>query len=104
MDAAARKDRKRVFGVCHSTHNMTPGNPADTRQYLWCVEGDWKVLVRYHGKDTTKYVNLHVWDQAPVRLYNLKNDPHEQNDLAAERPEIAERLKKEVEAWRQSAG
>lgn len=104
MDPTARAERKRIFGVCHSTHNMTVGDPDDTLQYLWCVEGDWKILVRYHGKDTTKYHKLHVWDQAPIHLYNLKNDPHETTDLAKKHPEIAERLKKEIENWHRQEG
>ncbi|HUS40904.1 MAG TPA: sulfatase-like hydrolase/transferase [Pirellulales bacterium] len=99
MDADARQGRKRVFGVCHSTHNMTVGNPDDTLQYLWCVEGEWKLLVRYDGKDTTHYRNLHVWDKAPQRLFNLKDDPHEKNDLAEKHPQIVERLKQAIEAW-----
>ena len=99
MDNKARKQRKRVFGVCHSTHNMTVGDPDDTLQYLWCVEGDWKLLVRHHGQDTTQYKNLHVWDTEPVHLYNLKRDPHETIDLASAYPEIVERMKQEIEAW-----
>ena len=100
-DAKARRARKRVFGVCHSTHNMSIGKTDDTLQYLWCVEGDWKLLVRYHGKDTTRYRNLHVWDKAPVRLYNLSKDPHEKNDLAKVNPEIVARMKKAIDAWHQ---
>ncbi len=99
LDAKTRQARKRIFGVCNSTHNMTVGDPDDTLQYLWCVEGDWKLLVRYHGKDTTKFINLHVWDKAPVRLYNLKNDPHEKNELSSAHPEVVERLKNKIEAW-----
>ena len=78
---------------------MTPGNPDGTLQYLWCVGGDWKLLLRYHGKDTTQYHKLHVWDTEPVRLYNLKIDPHEQNELSSKHPKIAERLRKRIEAW-----
>lgn len=99
LDGNARAERKVVFGVCNSIHNMTPGNPDGTLQYLWCVERDWKLLLRYHGKDTTEYHNLHVWDTEPVRLYNLKDDPKEENDLSYEHPEIAERLRKMIEAW-----
>lgn len=99
LDEAARTNRKRVFGVCNSTHNMTVGKPDDTLQYLWCVEGDWKLLVRYAGKDTSQYKNLHLWDTAPVRLYNVKNDPHEKNDVAADHKEIVEQMKKAIEAW-----
>ena len=99
LDREARQARKRVFGVCHSVYNMTVGDPDDTLQYLWCREGDWKLLVRYPGKDTTQYKNLHVWDKHPVRLYNLKSDPHEINEISSEHPEIVERLKAHVEQW-----
>jgi arylsulfatase A-like enzyme len=99
LDTQARQARKRVFGVCNSTHNITVGNPDDTLQYLWCIEGDWKLLVRHHGKDTTKYKNLHVWDTLPVRLYNLKKDPQEKNELSASHPEIVDRLSKTIKQW-----
>ncbi len=99
LDEEARKDRKAVFGVCYATHNMTPGNPDGTLQYLWCIEGDWKLLLRYHGEDTTHYHKLHVWDKAPVRLYNLKDDPHEKNELSAKHPEIVQRMSKAIQAW-----
>jgi len=100
LDETARKKRKAVFGVCNATHNMTKGDPDDTLQYLWCVEGDWKLLLRFHGKDTTQFKALHQWDTAPVRLYNVTEDPREKNDLAKEKPEIVERMRKKIEAWR----
>jgi len=100
LDAQARQARQQVFGVCHSTHNITLGNPDDTLQYLWCVAGDWKLIARYHGKDTTQYRNLHVWDTAPAHLYHLTDDPHEKNDLAHKRPEILARLRQALAAWR----
>jgi arylsulfatase A-like enzyme len=99
LDAEARQGRQRVFGVCHSTHNMTLGDPDDTQQYLWCVEGDWKLILRYSGKDTTKYRNLHVWDKAPARLFHLQDDPHEKHDLAEKHPEIVQQLTEAIELW-----
>jgi arylsulfatase A-like enzyme len=99
LDERARKGRKIVFGVSNSIFNMSPGNPDDTLQYLWCVEGDWKLLLRYPGKDTTRYKNVHIWDTAPMRLYDLKNDPHEENELSSSHPEITKRLRKRIEAW-----
>ena len=99
LDANARMGRQQVFGVTHSIHNMTVGDPDDTQQYLWCVEDEWKLLVRYPGRDTTRYRNVHVWDEAPFRLFNLKDDPHEMHDLAGEHPEIVERLKQAIENW-----
>jgi arylsulfatase A-like enzyme len=99
LDKSARANRKAIFGTCYSTHNMTVGDPHDNLQYLWCIEGDWKCLVRYHGKDTTRYKVTHEWDTAPVRLFNLANDPHEQNDLSGQHPEIVQRLQKKINTW-----
>jgi arylsulfatase A-like enzyme len=100
MDADSRQQRKRVFGVTHSIHNMTVGNPDDTLQYLWCVEDQWKLIQRFHGKDTTKYKNVHAWDTAPARLYNVKSDPSEKQDLAPQHPELVIRLKQEIQTWK----
>ena len=99
LDQKARQQRSTVFGVCHSVHNMTHGNPDDTLQYLWCIDGDWKLMIRHHGSDTTKYRNLHVWDKLPVRLYHLSEDPHEKKNLAAAHPEKINALKKKIATW-----
>ena len=99
LDAGARQNRKQVFGVTHSIHNMTVGAPNDTVQYLWCVEGDWKLIQRFSGSDTTKYKAVHAWDTTPMRLYNLKSDPHETNNLAVTHPDIVSRLKRAIATW-----
>ena len=99
LDEVAVAERKKIFGVCHAIHNMTPGNTDETLKYLWSIEGDWKLMLRYTGKDTTGYRNVHVWDKNPVRLYNLKNDPAEKNELQAKHPEIVAKMKASIEAW-----
>lgn len=104
MDTKARSARKQVFGVTHSIHNMSPGDPDKTLQYLWCVESDWKLIQRFEGLDTTKYRNVHTWDKAPVRLYKIKEDPGETKDLAAEFPEVVERMKRDIANWQASLG
>jgi arylsulfatase A-like enzyme len=104
LDKSARATRERVFGVTHATHNMTPGHPDDTLQYLWCVEWDWKLILRFHGKDTTKYSVLHAWDKTPARLFRIREDPGERKDMAAEQPEEVRRLTGQIETWRASLG
>ena len=99
LDSQKRKDRKRIFGASYSVYNMTPDNPNGTLQYQWCIEGDWKLLLRYNGLDKTHYKQLHVWDKEPVRLYNLKLDPHEKNEVSNENPEVIKRIKNEIHKW-----
>ena len=99
MDKEAREKRQTVYGVFHSSHNMTLGKPDETLQYLWCIDGDWKLMIRYHGIDKTQYRKLHQWDKETYRLYNLKEDPTETKNLAKEHPEKIEALKKKIEAW-----
>ncbi len=99
LDSQKRKERKRIFGASYSVYNMTPGNPNGTLQYQWCIEGDWKLLLRYNGLDTTHYKQLHVWDKKPVRLYNLKLDPHEKNEVSNENLEVIKRIKNEIHNW-----
>jgi arylsulfatase A-like enzyme len=53
----------------------------------WAIrQGDWK-LVR------------NGWAQAPVALYNLKDDPSEKMNLAAQFPEKVSELRTVWEAW-----
>ncbi|MDG2345242.1 MAG: sulfatase [Opitutae bacterium] len=99
LDTAAVDARDTIFGSLHASHNINVGDPDSTLQYIWCIEGDWKLLLRYHGEDTTGYRVLHTWDTAPYRLFNLKADPGEKNDLAAAHPEIVARLTGKIEAW-----
>jgi arylsulfatase A-like enzyme len=99
LDKEKRGARRTIFGQCNSVYNMTPGHPDGTLQYRWCIDGDWKLLVRHPGSDTTQYKALHVWDTAPFRLYNLAEDPHEKRDLAAAHPDRVARLKKKLDAW-----
>ena len=55
----------------------------NSRQQRAVRSGDWKVLV----------------DGPQQMLFDLKRDPAERNDLAAERPDLVRRLKGQIEAW-----
>ena len=78
LDEKVRGERDIIFGVTHAIHNMSPGKADDTLQYLWCIEEEWKLMVRYPGRNITKYALIHSWDdETPLRLYNVAKDPHE---------------------------
>jgi arylsulfatase A-like enzyme len=101
LDEKARKQRDTLFGVNHSTHNMTLGDPDDTLQYIWCIEGKWKLIKRYQGKDiSSHYGALHKWDTAAYHLYDLKNDPNEWNDLADAMADRVKRMSAKIDQWR----
>ncbi len=101
LDEKAVSERKAVFGVTHAIHNMTPGKPDVTLKYLWCVEKEWKLMVRYPGEDITKYKNLHIWDTEPVRLYHIADDPSEKVELSDKHPDVVKRLKSKLQEWYQ---
>ena len=101
MDADVRQARHQVFGVTHSIHNMTVGDPDDTQQYLWTVTRRWKLIERFNGVDTTNYKRVHSWDQTPVHLYDIQSDPSEQNNLADQYPDRVDELKQSIADWRE---
>ena len=48
------------------------------------------------------YKLIEFYQDDHVELYDLKRDIGEQNDLARSRPQVAERMRKKLAAWRQS--
>jgi arylsulfatase A-like enzyme len=99
LDEQAVNQRNIVFGVCNSVYNISIGDPDETTQYVWAIEGKWKLIVRHSGKDTTEYAALHRWDTKALRLYNVVDDPHEMKEISADHPEIVSNLKAKIEAW-----
>jgi arylsulfatase A-like enzyme len=65
-----------------------PGPANDPFPDLAVREGDWKLLVNEDGSG--------------VQLYDLSKDIGEKTNLAAQKPEVIERLKKMVLDWRKS--
>ena len=47
---------------------------------------------------------IEFFEDGALELYNLRKDPHETDNLAAAQPETAQRLLKELKAWRTSVG
>ena len=60
-----------------------------SRAELALIAGRYKLHSKLTGKDKDK-------------LFDLAVDPSEKKNLAAEKPELAARLRKELEQWRES--
>ena len=44
---------------------------------------------------------IHHYDSGRIELYDLAEDPSETHDLAAERPDVTDRLRRRLDEWRQ---
>jgi arylsulfatase A-like enzyme len=53
-------------------------------------KGDWLYMRTYHD-------GYHLWPEE--MLFNIKDDPHEQHDLAAEQPEVCADLAGVLKSW-----
>lgn len=91
-------DRDTIFGEGFA-HDMDDlDDPESTLLYRWVIEGDWKLIVSYDGKNVS-YQKFHDQFMVAPRLYDLSKDPHEQQDLAANNPKLVKHLKQKLEAW-----
>jgi uncharacterized sulfatase len=98
LDDAALKARPFVAGQ-NSTHDIRKlGNPAASLRYRWLVAGDLKLIVS-SGLKTGETANGSTDATEPPRLFDLKADPAEQRDLAADRPADVERLTALLDGW-----
>ena len=90
--------RDTIFGEGFA-HDMDDLNdPETTLLYRWVIEGKWKLILSYDGKNVS-YQDYHKDVLAGPRLYNLLEDEHEEINLAAKKPELVQRLSEKLTAW-----
>jgi uncharacterized sulfatase len=98
LDDAALRARPFVAGQ-NSTHDILElGRPAASLRYRWLVAGELKLIVS-SGLQTGATQHGSSDATEPPRLFDLKADPHELRDLAAERPEDVKRLTALLDGW-----
>jgi len=74
---------------------------AEGREYLVVSQNAWSCMRSVRFGD---YICLRTYHDGykqlePVMLFDLRKDPHEQRDLASERPELANQAMRYLEAW-----
>lgn len=88
-DQAAMKARKSVFVEAY-THDIAElGSPAKSLTARVVVDGWWKLIVPGAVKPDRRFAGV----PAEVSLFDLKADPLEAKNVAADHPEVVERLK-----------
>jgi arylsulfatase A-like enzyme len=90
--AFAGKPRKRrtdlFWDYGRDATYLRPGVPRDASPNLAIRSGNWKLLMNADGSS--------------VELYDLKQSPNEDRNIAAEQPDIAKKLQARLLAWRKS--
>jgi arylsulfatase A len=81
---------------------LRPGIVHHSSTGLFSVrQGDWKLVLGRGSGGFTEPVEILVRPGEPEgELYNLKDDPHEDNDLYQDRPEVVARLTALLDKWK----
>lgn len=89
LDNKAVSSRKRIFGEIleHDIQHMT--DPVASLRFRWVIEGKWKLIVPHPDREP----------DAPVELFDILADPHEQQNLAADNAQVASDLTAKIDSW-----
>jgi uncharacterized sulfatase len=77
--------RSEVFGEIFEHDVADINDPQASLQYRWTIDGDWKLILPKDGKR--------------AELYNLKNDPLENENLAATNSDRVGRMTEKLDQW-----
>ncbi|MDF1554259.1 MAG: sulfatase [Deferrisomatales bacterium] len=78
--------------------------PADPPYYPAIRTNEWKLILRNNKEVLEKtswwsFVSGSSVEVREVELYDLKNDPHEVDNVAGKHPDVVQRLKKQLLEW-----
>ncbi|WP_032096147.1 MULTISPECIES: sulfatase family protein [unclassified Alteromonas] len=91
-------ERETIFGEGFA-HDMDDLDDIEsTLLYRWAINGDWKLIVSYDGKNVS-YQKYHDKFLVGPRLYNLADDEFEQVNLAKQYPDKVKMLMNEIKGW-----
>ena len=106
LDAAARQQRRHVFGECYTIRSQSLDDPAKSLLWRWVTDGRWRlILPRTCEHDPAlhaltfppdRYLTpdlLATLTAATPLLFDILADPSEATDLAATNPQIVTELR-----------
>jgi uncharacterized sulfatase len=88
-DPAAVAARQQVFGEQYAHNIADVDEPTGSLEARWMVDGWWKLIVP----------NPRKRPDAPVELYDLRDDPWEKNNLSEADPGRVTRLRAKLDGW-----
>ncbi|MEX0614120.1 MAG: sulfatase [Pirellulales bacterium] len=89
LDETAVAGRTAIFGECFTHESKDLNEPSASLRWRWMVEGDWKLILPDPQNEA----------DSPVELYNLAEDPHEEQNLADGLGTQVETMRKKIDAW-----
>lgn len=103
LDAAALARRDTLFGSLFVHTAVDVAKPVDNLKYRYAVREDgWKLILPYTpNRDATLMIDGRTadWMRSEPELYNVREDPHERHDRAADRPDVVKELRAAIEKW-----
>lgn len=92
-----RTGREQIFGEIFDHDIANVDVPAESLQYRWCIDGDWKLILP--AKEELQAATGDGVVRKSVELYNLEQDPFEEHNRAQQHPEIVQRLTRAINEW-----
>ncbi len=90
--------RKSIFGESFAHDIADLKKPEASLLFRWVIEGNWKLLLTYDG-EVNRYKSTHPRTEKRPQLFNLKEDPHEKVNRAAQHADVVARLAKQIDGW-----
>lgn len=98
LKSGEESPRDIVFGEGCAHDVADVNDPEASLLYRWAVEGKWKLLLTYDG-ELGRYASSHPREEKRPQLYDLFADPHEENNVAKDHPEVVARFAKKIADW-----
>ncbi|MCA9085771.1 MAG: sulfatase [Planctomycetaceae bacterium] len=90
--------RNELYGESFAHDVADVDQPEASLLYRWVIEDHWKLLLTYDGK-TNRYAAAHLNLGPGPQLFDLKADPMEDHNVAADHKDIVARLAGKLDNW-----
>lgn len=109
LDANALISRQHVFGEDYTIRSQTLEDPVANIMWRWVTDGRWRLILprTFEAEGVLKTVPTDKYQVPDLQamlhaaqplLYDLHNDPNEENNVASQHPEIVASLRARLDA------